>query len=101
LPTQGYPLGGIHSQLGFETMKQSLRTVALIAVGALYLVGQAAIAEQVCASGKHCATGKHVGPTTVGSATSGAGAGKIKGKKPELNPQPLPPGVKQPTSTGK
>ena len=45
-------------------------------------------------SGKHCATGKH-----IGSATSGAGPGKIKGAKPALNPQPLPPGIKrQPTT---
>lgn len=29
---------------------------------------------------------------SIGSATSGAGAGKIRKRKPALNPQPLPPG---------
>ena len=83
-------------------MKRSLQMVSLIAVGAIYLAGQTAMAaEQKCAAGKHCATGKHMGTATIGSATGGAGPGKIKGAKPKpaLNPQPLPPGIKrQPTT---
>jgi hypothetical protein len=69
-------------------MKRSLQIAALVAAGALYMIGQTAMAA---CSGKHCAASK--------SATSGAGAGKIKGAKPALNPQPLPPGIKrQPTT---
>ena len=72
-------------------MKRSLQIAALVAASAVYMIGQTAMAA---CSGKHCATGKH-----IGSANSGAGAGKIKGAKPALNPQPLPPGIKrQPTT---
>jgi hypothetical protein len=61
-------------------MGNSLRSCALIVVGAIFMVGQPAFAaDQDSSSGKQ-----------IGSATSGAGAGKVRAKM--LNPQPLPPG---------
>ena len=101
-PTSGTSRSGVHSFVGVRRMKRIFQIGALVAASALYFAGQTSIsAEQKCARGKQCATGKHIGKSTVGSATRGAGAGKIKGVKPALNPQPLPPGVKQPPTSGK
>jgi hypothetical protein len=61
-------------------MGNSLQSCALIVVSAVFLVGQPALAaDQDSNSSKQ-----------IGSATNGAGAGKVKAKM--LNPQPLPPG---------